>query len=183
MPRRFRFNSHPIMPNGAHRQSLLQTPSQRPPSMALLNMVLRELATSVNLHVRHGTGSPGRYSDLRSDGRGVKGAAQTTIYCRKSENQLGSSHDQSCSRVPKTEGDLAGPASAKEGLRKKFPRFIPRNPLISLDSDERIQGNPRESKSHKRGSSQRNGRDQENPNRRDKPRPTASERPEPAPFT
>src|SRR5271154_4114411 len=44
---------------------------------------------------------------------------------------------------------------------------MPRKPLISLDSDERIQGSPRESKSHKRGSSQRNSQDQENPNRRD----------------
>jgi hypothetical protein len=26
--------------------------------------------------------------------------------------------------------------------KKNFPRFIPPNPLISLDSDERIQGNP-----------------------------------------
>jgi hypothetical protein len=25
---------------------------------------------------------------------------------------------------------------------KNFPRYIPRNPLISLDPDERIQGNP-----------------------------------------
>jgi hypothetical protein len=30
---------------------------------------------------------------------------------------------------------------------KSLPPFIPHNPLISLDSDERIQGNPKESNS------------------------------------
>jgi hypothetical protein len=50
------------------------------------------------------------------------------------------------------------PASrAKIGLTKNFPRKIPRNPLISLDSDERIQGNPRKSNPHKQGFSRRNG--------------------------
>jgi hypothetical protein len=34
---------------------------------------------------------------------------------------------------------------------------IPCNQLIRLDSDERIQGNPRKSNPHKRGFSQRNG--------------------------
>jgi hypothetical protein len=33
-----------------------------------------------------------------------------------------------------------------EGARKIISRFIPRNPLKSLDSDERIQENPRKSK-------------------------------------
>jgi len=37
--------------------------------------------------------------------------------------------------------------SREPGLAKNFPPKIPRNPLISLDSDERIQGNPRESNS------------------------------------
>jgi hypothetical protein len=51
------------------------------------------------------------------------------------------------------------PASrAKTGLKKKLPRKIPRNPLISLDSDERIQGNPRNSNPHKQGFPRRNGR-------------------------
>jgi hypothetical protein len=30
----------------------------------------------------------------------------------------------------------------REKRKEKFPRFFPRNPLISLDSDEEIQGNP-----------------------------------------
>ena len=38
---------------------------------------------------------------------------------------------------------------------KKFSRFYPHNPLKRLDSDERIQGNPRQSNAHKPGSSQR----------------------------
>ena len=50
------------------------------------------------------------------------------------------------------------PASrAKTGLTKKLPRKIPRNPLISRDSVERIQGNPRNSNPHKQGFSQPNG--------------------------
>jgi hypothetical protein len=36
--------------------------------------------------------------------------------------------------------------------------------LKSLDSDERIQGNPRQSNAHQGGPSQRNGHGQENPN-------------------
>jgi hypothetical protein len=35
--------------------------------------------------------------------------------------------------------------------RKNFPHFNPRNPLKSLDSDERIQGNPNESNRRQRG--------------------------------
>jgi hypothetical protein len=37
-----------------------------------------------------------------------------------------------------------------EGDGKKFLRFFPCNPLISLDSDERIQGNPNKSNLHSR---------------------------------
>jgi hypothetical protein len=41
-----------------------------------------------------------------------------------------------------------------ESERKIFSAKIPRNPLISLDSDERIQGNPNKSKDQKAGFSQ-----------------------------
>jgi hypothetical protein len=41
---------------------------------------------------------------------------------------------------------------------------VPRNPLKSLDSDERIQGNPRKSNPHNRGFSDKTARSQENPN-------------------
>jgi hypothetical protein len=44
------------------------------------------------------------------------------------------------------------PAShVQTGLKKKHTRKIPRNPLISLDSNERIQGNPKKSNPHKLG--------------------------------
>lgn len=46
-----------------------------------------------------------------------------------------------------------------EGARKIFFCFMPRNPLKSLDSGERIRRNPRKFKSHERdrGPSRRNG--------------------------
>jgi hypothetical protein len=43
---------------------------------------------------------------------------------------------------------MASTAGARSGFSRRdralenFPRKIPRNPLISFDSDERIQGNP-----------------------------------------
>src|ERR1700722_9627317 len=37
----------------------------------------------------------------------------------------------------------SGAANGTESADKNCSRFMPRNPLISLDSDERIQGNPR----------------------------------------
>jgi hypothetical protein len=46
------------------------------------------------------------------------------------------------------------PVHARENARKIFPAKIPLNPLISHDSDERIQGNPKESNSHQGGVSQ-----------------------------
>ena len=52
--------------------------------------------------------------------------------------------------------------------RKNFSAKIPRNPLISLDSDERIQGNPRKSNPHKRRSSQRNGQEPRKSKRSDR---------------
>jgi hypothetical protein len=53
--------------------------------------------------------------------------------------------------------------SGKSGA-KNCSSFISLNPLKSLDSDERIQGNPNKSNSSKRGFSQRNSDRQENPN-------------------
>src|SRR3984957_20517810 len=44
-----------------------------------------------------------------------------------------------------------------EIARKNFTRFCPRNLLKSLISDERIQGNPRESNTSERGISHRDG--------------------------
>ena len=67
--------------------------------------------------------------------------------------------------IPKVSTGSAEGLSARAGTLEKRLRKFPRNPLISLDSDERIQGNPRESNRQNRGFSQQNGANQEKPNR------------------
>jgi hypothetical protein len=47
--------------------------------------------------------------------------------------------------------------SGEPGVTKNFSPKIPRNPLISLDSDEGIQGNPSFSNPQKLGFSPPNG--------------------------
>ena len=73
------------------------------------------------------------------------------------------------------------PLNARERREKFSSRENPHNPLISLDSDERIQGNPRKSNPHKRGFSQRNGEAPRKPKRVDRTtvekEPTESIRP------
>ena len=64
-------------------------------------------------------------------------------------------------RMASTVGSRAG-ASYRPGRNahaKNFTAKIPRNSLISLDSDERIQGNPRKSNPQKRGFSRQKGRE------------------------
>src|ERR1700722_13190877 len=56
------------------------------------------------------------------------------------------------------------PLNAGERREKFSSRKKPRNPLKSLDSDERIQGNPRKSNAQKRGLQSETARSQENPN-------------------
>jgi hypothetical protein len=51
-----------------------------------------------------------------------------------------------------------------ETRRNFFARFIPCNPLISLDSDERLQGNPRKPNRPNWGFRSENATDQGNPN-------------------
>jgi hypothetical protein len=75
------------------------------------------------------------------------------------------SHEQSCAstchdrRLPLWRFKRQG-----KSVRNKFPRLKPRNPLKSLDSDERIHGNPRQSNPHERGLRSETTRGQENPN-------------------
>src|ERR1700727_2173845 len=74
--------------------------------------------------------------------------------------------------------------SRRQKREEKSLLKISCNPLISLDSDERIQGNPSFSNPQNLGFSQRNGTFQENPNRvnercRDRRRNAATERPKP----
>jgi hypothetical protein len=106
--------------------------------------------------------------DLRTNrfrSEATRGAARTANSCRKSENRLSSSHEQFCpSAWPRPQAPVAAPLNARGRRAKIFFAKTPRNPLKSLDSDERIQGNPRESNPQKRGSSKRNAQVQENPN-------------------
>jgi hypothetical protein len=64
----------------------------------------------------------------------------------------------------------SGAVPTKGEPREKSPPPMQRNPLISLDSDERIQANPRQSNPHERGPSQRKAMDPRKPK-------TASDRP------
>ena len=59
---------------------------------------------------------------------------------------------------------LPVPPNGAEEAAEKYRPIFPRNPLISLDSDERIQGNPRKSNTRNRALSQSNATGQENPN-------------------
>jgi hypothetical protein len=85
---------------------------------------------------------------------------RATSVCRKSETVLNSPDEQSCrSAWPQPEAlDLSfRTAAGAKSAEKNFPGFFPLNPLISIDSDERIQGNPRKSNPHNPVFSQRNG--------------------------
>ncbi len=70
-----------------------------------------------------------------------------TISCRKPETVLSSPHDRSSPRerrFRRSRPRFRRSGAARRGTRacEFFSRRIPCNPLISLDSDERIQGNP-----------------------------------------
>jgi hypothetical protein len=92
--------------------------------------------------------------------------ARATNCCGKTEFNISSRHDESC---PSAGRDCEFPVPRRQllrakGLRKKRVSFMLRNPLKSLDSDERIQGNPRKSNPHNCGFSARNCGGQGNPN-------------------
>ena len=83
---------------------------------------------------------------------GPKGMARTTISCRKSEIRLSLPHEQSCASAwPRPQAPVPALRTPGKRAEKKYSRFKLRNPLKSLDSDERIQGNPRKSNAHERG--------------------------------
>ena len=109
--------------------------------------------------------------NLLLDGGGPKGRARAAMSCRKSETKLSSPHEQS---IPSACRILGPPFRRRfrddKSARKNLLLKIPCNPLISLDSDERIQGNPSFSNPQNLGFSQRNGTFQENPNRVDERR-------------
>jgi hypothetical protein len=60
-------------------------------------------------------------------------------------------------RMAKTAVARCDAATQGRSAAKIFSALYPCNPLISLNPDERIQGNPSFSNGHWRGGSQRNG--------------------------
>jgi hypothetical protein len=79
--------------------------------------------------------------------RPTANAVRAAIYCRKTENGLSWPHEQSVLRHDvefKRQSWRFGPRRAA----KNFLAKIACNLLISLDSDERIQGNPSFSNPH-----------------------------------
>jgi hypothetical protein len=97
--------------------------------------------------------------------RRPKGTARTTISCRKSETELSLRHEQSCASAwPRPRAPFPALVTPRKRAEKKIPRFKLRNPLKSLDSDERIQGNP----TLMAESSQRNRHEPRKPNRIDR---------------
>jgi hypothetical protein len=94
------------------------------------------------------------------------GSGVTAISCGKSESKVSFAHEQSCaSGRPSTGAPIPAPHNTTpKTARKKLWRFMPRNPLKSLDSRERIQGNPRKSNPHNRGFRSETAGGQENPN-------------------
>src|SRR5271169_3860972 len=70
--------------------------------------------------------------------------------------------------MPRPSGAVPALPTARQGASKIFPASSPRNPLKSRDSDERIQGNPRQSNPHERGSSPPHGHEPRKPKRIDR---------------
>ena len=91
---------------------------------------------------------PARSPDRRAvaSTEAAESNAQKTINCGKAETGVSLPHEQCyASRTPSTVGSRSGAPREGGSDVKNFCPLFPRNPLISLDSDERIQGNPSES--------------------------------------
>ena len=113
----------------------------------------------------HGLDAPNHVDDLDKPGHDAFGTAllvcpipipqlpmpnarEPTMSCRKTEVRLSWPHEQFCAFLYQSWGGHSGAAhSRRQSDRKIFPAKFPHNPLISHDSDERIQGNPRKSNS------------------------------------
>jgi hypothetical protein len=105
------------------------------------------------------------------DDGGPKERARAAICCRKSEIEVSLPHEQSV-LFGMAHG---GPPFQRrfrydKSARKNYPLKISCNPLISIDSDERIQGNPRKSNPQNLGFCSQTATFQENPNRVDERR-------------
>jgi hypothetical protein len=78
--------------------------------------------------------------------------------CRKSEIKLSLPYEQPCVFAFQDRCSRLRDANfGEKGQGKIFSEKIQRKPLISLDSEERIQGNPRKSNGQESGFSQRIG--------------------------
>jgi hypothetical protein len=99
-----------------------------------------------------------------------KGMARTTTSCRKSETKLSMPMNNLALPHAKMLAPVPPLRTREKSPRKNFPRFKPRNPLKSLESDERIQGNPRQFNPHDRGPSERNSHEPRKPKRSTGPR-------------
>jgi hypothetical protein len=72
--------------------------------------------------------------------------------CGKSEIELSSAHEQfGASACQRRQASASAPPTLGKTAQKNLLAKIHRNPLKSLDSDERIQGNPRKSNSRESG--------------------------------
>jgi hypothetical protein len=70
-----------------------------------------------------------------------KGMARTTTSCRKSETKLSMPMNNLALPHAKMLAPVPPLRTREKSPRKNFPRFKPRNPLKSLESDEEIQDN------------------------------------------
>jgi hypothetical protein len=115
--------------------------------------------SQIVLTLRGWPGKPGHDGEAPSTSESLGSARdqqltlqEPGISCRKSETKLGLPYEQSCAFALQDRWSPLRDANAGEkGTKKKPPAKIPYNPLISLDSDERIQGNPNKSNGHKVG--------------------------------
>jgi hypothetical protein len=89
--------------------------------------------------------------------------ARRTLDCRKPETEISLRHDLAalapCHRLGPRDASIR-----EKPTGRNFPGFLSRNPLKSLNSHERIQGNPRKPNPRKAGFPRRTATVQGNPN-------------------
>ena len=88
--------------------------------------------------------------------RSIRNRLDIAIRCRKSEIRLSLLDEQSCACAFQDRWSASLRSKCGQTVRKNFLAKIPCNPLISLVSDERIQGIPRKSNTLKQGNSLQN---------------------------
>jgi hypothetical protein len=70
-----------------------------------------------------------------------KGNGSDNNLLQKIRNQVKHAHEQSGPSARENASSRSAASNARKSPRKNFPRFKPRNPLKSLESDEEIQDN------------------------------------------